>query len=118
MSTPLMTLRTARTARTVTAAWKNAAEVSTPFRIVGLDGVRAIAVTLVILFHLTPGTTVGGYLGVDIFFVVSGFLITSLLLRSGRNPAACDCVRSGHDARDACCRHSASSSWSAAGPPP
>ena len=52
-----------------------------PFRVAGLDGVRAIAVTLVILFHLTPGTTIGGYLGVDIFFVVSGFLITSLLLR-------------------------------------
>jgi peptidoglycan/LPS O-acetylase OafA/YrhL len=63
-----------------TAAWKNAHEIA-PFRVAGLDGVRAIAVTLVILFHLTPGTTVGGYLGVDVFFVVSGFLITSLLLR-------------------------------------
>ncbi len=84
MSTPLMTPGTARTTRAAlvaTAAWKNAAEVSTPFRVVGLDGVRAVAVTLVILFHLTPGTTVGGYLGIDIFFVVSGYLITSLLLR-------------------------------------
>jgi peptidoglycan/LPS O-acetylase OafA/YrhL len=71
----------ARMARAGTAAWKNAVEIPAPFRVVGLDGVRAIAVTLVILFHLTPGTTVGGYLGVDIFFVVSGFLITSLLLR-------------------------------------
>jgi peptidoglycan/LPS O-acetylase OafA/YrhL len=47
----------------------------------GLDGLRAIAVTTVILFHLTPGVLPGGYLGVDIFFVISGFLITTLLLR-------------------------------------
>ena len=70
-----------RMAPSAPAAWRNADEVPTPFRVVGLDGVRAVAVTLVILFHLTPGTTVGGYLGVDVFFVVSGFLITSLLLR-------------------------------------
>lgn len=53
-----------------------------PFRVAGLDGLRALAVALVILFHLTPaGTLVGGFVGVDVFFVVSGFLITGLLLR-------------------------------------
>ena len=46
----------------------------------GLDGLRAIAVVVVVLFHLTPGAMPGGYLGVDIFFVVSGFIITRLLL--------------------------------------
>ena len=51
------------------------------FRVPGLDGIRALAVTTVIVFHLLPGTLVGGYLGVDIFFVVSGCLITTLLLR-------------------------------------
>jgi peptidoglycan/LPS O-acetylase OafA/YrhL len=50
-------------------------------RMSGLDGLRAIAVAAVILYHLSPGIAVGGYLGVDIFFVISGFLITALLLR-------------------------------------
>jgi peptidoglycan/LPS O-acetylase OafA/YrhL len=51
------------------------------FRVPGLDGIRALAVSTVIVYHLVPGTLIGGYLGVDIFFVVSGFLITTLLLR-------------------------------------
>jgi peptidoglycan/LPS O-acetylase OafA/YrhL len=51
------------------------------FRIAGLDGIRALAVATVAVYHLVPGVLVGGYLGVDIFFVVSGFLITTLLLR-------------------------------------
>lgn len=50
-------------------------------RLPGINGLRAIAVGLVIVFHLTPGAAVGGYIGVDIFFVISGFLITGLLLR-------------------------------------
>ncbi|HET6963683.1 MAG TPA: acyltransferase, partial [Acidimicrobiales bacterium] len=46
----------------------------------GLDGLRAIAVVAVIVFHLDPHWLPGGYLGVDIFFVISGYLITALLL--------------------------------------
>ena len=49
-------------------------------RVAGLDGLRAIAVLVVLAFHLTPGFAIGGFLGVDIFFVVSGFIITRLLL--------------------------------------
>ncbi|MGP9837783.1 MULTISPECIES: acyltransferase family protein [Arthrobacter] len=41
---------------------------------------RAIAVTLVVTYHLLPGTFTGGYIGVDVFFVISGFLITNHLL--------------------------------------
>ncbi|CAN5337748.1 acyltransferase family protein [soil metagenome] len=51
----------------------------------GLDGLRAIAVVLVMLFHLLPGSVVGGYVGVDLFFVISGFLITGLLVRERRS---------------------------------
>src|SRR5690606_15226468 len=50
-------------------------------RFAGLDGLRALAVIVVIGYHLTPDALPGGYLGVDIFFVISGFLITALLLR-------------------------------------
>ncbi|MGP7959828.1 acyltransferase family protein [Sanguibacter sp. A247] len=50
-------------------------------RLAGFDGLRAIAVTAVLVYHLWPGTLPGGFLGVDVFFVVSGFLITTLLLR-------------------------------------
>jgi peptidoglycan/LPS O-acetylase OafA/YrhL len=46
----------------------------------GLDGVRAVAVTAVVVFHLGATWLSGGFLGVDVFFTLSGFLITSILL--------------------------------------
>ena len=46
----------------------------------GLDGLRAFAVAAVILYHGQVSWAKGGFLGVDVFFVLSGFLITSLLL--------------------------------------
>ncbi len=49
-------------------------------RLPGLDGLRAIAVAAVVLFHVAPDLLPGGFLGVDVFFVISGFLITRLLL--------------------------------------
>ncbi|MEI6763623.1 MAG: acyltransferase [Actinomycetes bacterium] len=48
-----------------------------------IQGIRALAVLLVIANHLYPGRISGGYIGVDIFFVLSGYLITGQLLEKG-----------------------------------
>ncbi len=50
-----------------------------------IDGLRAIAVLSVVLFHAFPGWFKGGYFGVDIFFVISGFLITGIIVKRLEN---------------------------------
>lgn len=46
-----------------------------------VDGLRAVAVVSVILFHTGLGVATGGYVGVDVFFVISGYLISAIILR-------------------------------------
>lgn len=53
---------------------------SSPIR-ADLQGLRAVAVALVVAFHLRPDLVPGGFVGVDVFFAISGFLITAHLLR-------------------------------------
>ena len=47
----------------------------------GIDGLRAVAVLAVIVFHLVPTALPGGFVGVDIFFVISGYVVTNSMLR-------------------------------------
>ena len=46
-----------------------------------IDGLRALAVMSVLVFHVDPALLPGGFLGVDIFFVISGYLISLILFR-------------------------------------
>ena len=50
-----------------------------------IDGLRGIAIIPVIFYHLNVPFFSGGYLGVDIFFVISGFVVTLSFLKSGEN---------------------------------
>jgi peptidoglycan/LPS O-acetylase OafA/YrhL len=66
-----------------------------PFRLgyrPALDGVRAIAIVAVMAFHAGWPLGAGGYLGVDVFFALSGFLITALLVEERRRRRAVDLV--------------------------
>lgn len=46
-----------------------------------IEGLRALAIVPVVVFHAWPHLLPGGYVGVDVFFVISGYLITTLLLQ-------------------------------------
>ncbi|MDY5148239.1 acetyltransferase [Actinotignum sanguinis] len=53
----------------------------TTTRIRALDGIRALAIIAVVLYHMRPAVLTGGFIGVTVFFVLSGFLITRSVLR-------------------------------------
>jgi peptidoglycan/LPS O-acetylase OafA/YrhL len=56
----------------------------------GLDGLRALAVIAVLLYHAGISWLPGGFLGVEVFFVLSGYLITALLLAEWRTKGSVD----------------------------
>jgi len=56
------------------------ATAATPAYVAGLDGLRAVAVVAVMIYHFAPSALPAGFLGVDVFFVVSGFLISRLVV--------------------------------------
>jgi peptidoglycan/LPS O-acetylase OafA/YrhL len=59
----------------------NGEPIGDPSRIGALDGLRALAVAMVVVYHFWPRHLPSGFLGVDVFMVLSGFLITGLLVR-------------------------------------
>ncbi|WP_172582863.1 acyltransferase family protein [Subtercola boreus] len=73
-------MKSTSTSSTIPASAARATGVSAHF-LPHIQGLRAIAVLLVVIYHFWPGRLTGGYIGVDVFFVISGFLITQQLSR-------------------------------------
>ncbi len=59
----------------------SSARQSSPSYIPGIDGLRALAIIAVMLYHLEPSLLPGGFSGVDVFFVISGFVVSKSLVR-------------------------------------
>lgn len=55
-----------------------------------IQGLRAVAVLLVVVYHLVPGALPGGFVGVDVFFVISGYLIVGSLAREAARTGSVD----------------------------
>ena len=68
------------------ATWGNAADPAHALAYrADIDGLRAIAILSVVVFHAELGFLTGGFVGVDVFFVISGFLISSIVLKEAQS---------------------------------
>ena len=72
------------------ATARRSAEISKVPYLPGLDGMRAIAVVAVMIYHANSDWLPGGFLGVEVFFVISGYLITLLLISEKERTATVD----------------------------
>jgi len=72
-------------------------------RVAALDGVRAVALLIIMGYHFGVGWLSGGFFSLDIFYVLSGYLITGLLLGSTAGGAASRCPPSGCAGPADCC---------------
>jgi peptidoglycan/LPS O-acetylase OafA/YrhL len=70
----------------------------------GLDGLRALAVVVVMIYHANVDWLPGGFLGVEVFFVISGYLITLLLISEKEKRGASTSPTSGCGGLGASCR--------------
>ncbi|HEY2642577.1 MAG TPA: acyltransferase [Galbitalea sp.] len=70
-------------AESIPTAEGSAADVASPRlrRSAALDGLRAVGVSTTVLYHLGVGAFAGGFVGIDMFFALSGYLITSIVIR-------------------------------------
>ncbi len=71
-----------------------------------IDGLRAVAIAGVIIYHAMPHALPGGFAGVDVFFVISGFLITRFILEEMSYPLSCCCLMPIGTSGEACLRQS------------
>ena len=70
----------------------------------GLDGMRALAVVAVMVYHANNGWLPGGFIGVEVFFVISGYLITLLLIGEHERTGRIDLRQFWLRRAGACCR--------------
>ena len=74
------------------AVWGTSVKTSDKSYLAYIDGLRGIAVAIIVAYHCALPSVRGGFVGVDVFFVISGFLITRILLAECERTGSIDFV--------------------------